>query len=545
MQRKALLWIVLLLPGISVSAQDTTAVEFLKAEIQRTARQRDEANKRLLKTESLSADKIKILSEEQNGLQKRLNQTSKSLLELEAAAQMSKVAIERSEQALQAKEADLQALKTQQRNAQVEFERVTEALNAKLAAAQALALPDAGAEAAELAAQREQLRQDLQAWDTRLSELEAARQQDLIDLNALQQMNQQLTEDLNSSKRAESLANAKLAALESRLGGLQQELANQYQQRSELEQEKEKLEGVITDLQTQLTEAESNFEAVRKQRDLLQAKEKTLTSKVDQLEKRLEESDGQNRALARQNEFLEKQLKDERRIRERMENDIADLRATMQKAKDAGIQEEDLEEVALLVAEMEREKEAFREEAMTHRKNVDVLRAELDNQSNAQQVQIRELQQMLVLQLEEMAASQKKIQNLEARSATLDDVRKQKAQLVTLQTKSREDMRTLAGHIYELREELVKNKETQRKAVLAIQKNQELANEMDAVRAEMEKLKRLNAALQNVDSAKEDRIYELRQELETKKAQSEAMEREKRELILELQRLQEASSREP
>ena len=93
----------------------------------------------------------------------------------------------------------------------------------------------------------------MQARDTRLSELEAARQQDLNDLNALRQMNQQLTEDLNSSKRAESLANAKLAALESRLGGLQQELANQYQQRSELEQEKEKLEWVITDLQTQLT----------------------------------------------------------------------------------------------------------------------------------------------------------------------------------------------------------------------------------------------------------------------------------------------------
>lgn len=545
MKSAGVIALLLFCTGGLLPAQDAATLEFLKAEIQRTARQRDEARKRLLETESLSADKVKILSEEQQHLRQRLNLTAKSLLELEAAARMSQVAIERSETELQAKESALQTLRGEQEAAAREFEKVTAELNAKLAAAQAQALTDAGSEAGDLAAEREQLRQDLQDRELQLRQLETARQQDLNALRDLQEMNRQLTGDLESSRRAESLANAKLSALESRLGGLQQELAEQYRLRSELEQEKEKLENTLGELQNRLREMESGFAQVQKERDLLQAKGKTLSTKVETLEKKLEETEGQNRVLSQQNEFLQRQLNDERRIRSRMEKDIADLRDTMQKAKDAGIEEADLETVALLVAEMEREKEAFREEALQHRKNVDALQAQLDDQSGTQQMQIREMQNMLVIQLEEISAAQKKIQHLEARSASLDDVRAQKDRLVKLQDKSREDMRTLAGHIYELRDELVKSKETQRKALLAIQKNQELAKEMDLLRQEMEKLKRLNQALQHVDDAKEDRIFELRQELETKRAQSEAAEREKRELLLQLQEVQRTSTGTP
>lgn len=355
MKTAVLILLVGLLSVIPGKAQDEAALQFLKAEIQRTARQRDEARKKLLETESLSAEKVKILSQEQLVMQQRLNQTTKSLLELEA------------------------------------------------------------------------------------------------------------------SRRTESLANAKLAALEFSLGNLQQELANQYQQRSELEQEKEKLEAMVTDLQ-------HNFEAMREKRDLLQANDEALRSKVGQLESQLAETAGDTRALSRQNEFLEKQLKEERKVRSRLEKDIADLRDTMQRAKAAGIQDSDLKDVALLVAGLEQEKEAFREEAMTHRQNVDLLQAELDRQNSAQQQQIREMQKMLVNQLDDMTAAQKKIQHLEARSATLDDVREQRAQLVAQQASTRADMRTLASY-----------------------------------------------------------IHELRRELEIKKAQSDALEREKRALLLQLQ----------
>src|SRR5690606_2200222 len=114
----------------------------------------------------------------------------------------------------------------------------------------------------------------------------------------------------------------------------------------------------------------------------------------------------------------------------------------------------------------------------------------------------------------------------------------QKEQLLKLQTKSRQDMRTLAEHIYELRSELAQSREIQRKAVLAIQKNKELADELIDVRAEMEKISRKSDSIRNADEAKEDRIRALRIDLEIDRARSEALEQEKRELLKELQDLQ-------
>ena len=565
-------------------AQQDQALEFLKAEIQRTARQRDEAQKKLLEVESLSAEKIKFLSQEQLGIQKRLNQSSRDFLQLESNQRISQTAIKRTEAELMAREIEVKNLRQQQITSRLEFERVTRDLSAKLAEAALSATNNTGEEGAQLADERERLRQEIQEREKRLVDAEAARQQDLKDLHQLQQENAQLSADLDTSRRGEALAQAKLAALESRLGNLQQELVQQYQERSDLEQEQERLQGVIQDLNNRLLDAEANsvpkarfdeiaatleqalaenqelkselsrrehipdlrkeFENTRKQRDLLQAKEKTLISKVETLEQDLNTANRDSRKLGLQNRQLQNQLKQEQQIREKMESEISDLESILKDAKTAGIQDSDLEDVALLVAEMEREKEAFRQEAITHRENVDLLRAELDNQNSNQLVQIRELQNMLGQQIEEITSNQNKIEKLEARSTHLEEVKVQKAQLVQMQTKSREDMRTLAKHIYELRSELVQSKETQRNAILTIQKNKELLRELDDVRAEMEKIRRRNNTIQNLDVAKEETIRNLRIERNTDRARSTALEQEKRALLLQLQNLQQNNSGE-
>ncbi|MGA0332553.1 MAG: hypothetical protein ACO3N7_00190 [Kiritimatiellia bacterium] len=565
-------WLCLISLPAAVPAQEE-ALEFLKAEIQRTAKQRDDAQKKLLETQTLSAEKVKVLSQEQRELQQRLNQIAREMLELRAGERMSKAAMERVERELQERENLIQNLRNQQQVSRQEFEEATRQLSERLAEAQMQAQESAGPEAAKLAEERETLRQQINLQEKQLMDLEAARQRDLNELSELRTLNQQLSQDLNLSRRGEALANAKLAALESRLGSLQQELATQYQERSKLEQEQERLQGIIQDLQTRLSDAENNrvpreqweelsntlqqareenqalrnelsrreevpdlrrdYEKLRKQNDLFQAKELTLRGKVEELETKLEGAQSENRQLQRQ-------LREAQKVREQMTREISSFESILQEAKAAGIQEDDLEEVALLVAEMEREKEALRKEALQHRNNVDLLQAELDNQNSAQRKQIKDLQVMLGQQLEEITSARKKISELEVRSATLDEVRQQKAQLVKLQDKSRQDMRTLARHIYTLREELVSNKETQRKAILAIQKNQELADELGTLRAEMERIRKMNLSIQDHEAGKEEQLRKIRQELEIGRARSQALEQEKIALQLELQNLRRA-----
>ncbi|MDF3127873.1 hypothetical protein P0Y35_01560 [Kiritimatiellaeota bacterium B1221] len=577
---KALFYLLILgfTPFAPLFGQSNQALEFLKAEIQRTARQRDEAQKKLLEVETLSADKIKFLSQEQLEIQERLNQSTREKLQLESNERIAQAAIKRTEADLAAREQALQELRQQQIQSRQEFERVTRDLSAKLAEAERAGSSQTAGPDEDLAAERERLRQEIQAREKKMLQAEAARQLDLQKLHQLQNDNDRLTADLENTQRREALANAKLAALESRLGNLQSELAQQYQERSELEQEQERLLGVIQNLNDRLKEVEANtvpksqfdelstsleealaenrqlkselsrreqvpdlrkeFEDTQKQRDLLQAKEKTLLSKVENLEQDLVVANQDSRKLTIQNRRLQDQLKQEQKIREKMESEISDLETILKDAKAAGIQEKDLEDVALLVAEMEREKEAFRKEAITHRENVDLLRAELDNQNSKELVQIRDLQNMLSQQIEEITSNQKKIQKLETRAAHLEKVKIQKDQLVQMQTKSREDMRTLAKHIYELRSELVQSKETQRKAILAIQKNNELALELDRVRTEMDKIRRKNASIQNREFSNEEKMRELRIERDTDRARSKALEQEKRALLLEIQKLQ-------
>ncbi len=227
------------------------ALDFLKTEIQRTARQRDEARKQLLKEQSDAELRVNALSEAQQQLNKQL----------------------------------------------------------------------------ESNAQREQ---------------SAAEQSELAQLNS------QLQQELRDVRRAESLATAKQAALESRLDHLQSELARQYEMRSELEQEQERLQTIIAELQARLSEAEStrvpqaeleqvpsilrealaeneklredlerreqipdlreDFERVQRHRDLLQATQKTLTTRLDDMQHSLEKESADKVALRRQLQHIQSQL---------------------------------------------------------------------------------------------------------------------------------------------------------------------------------------------------------------------------------------------
>lgn len=567
------------LSASNLRAQSDESLDFLKAEIQKAAQQRDEARKRLLEVESDSADKVETLSSAQVDLQKRLDAASKNLLELEASAQMSKVAMERSEAEIAKKDQQIETLRQQQIETVKKYQETTRELKEELDQANLKGSESTESAAADLVAERNQLKEIILTRDRELKNLIDSQEKTQAQLDQFKELNSQLSTELKASQRSEALANAKLTALESRLSTLQQELANQYQERSELEQEKERLQGVIKDLQVRLDEAmntrvpqsqmddlnatlqnalsenqrlrdelasrenvpdlRKEFENIRKQRDLLQAKEKGLISKVDTLEEKLDVADSERKKSDLINRQLERDLREERRISEKMAKEIADLEKIMEDAKSAGIEADDMEDIALLISSLEREKEAFKQESIASRKDVDLLRLELDNQKSSQRIQISQLQDMLGRQLEEITSSQKKIEELEIRSSTLDEVRNQKAKLIRQQDRSKQDMRTLAKHIYHLRDELAKSKETQKKSMLAIEKNRELANELENVRKEIQKLNRLHSAIQNRDENKDTRIRTLRSELESGRARAQALEQEKRELINQLRVMQE------
>lgn len=458
------------------------ALDFLKTEIQRTARQRDEARKQLLKAQSEAQARVNALSEEKQELNRQLESSSLELMSLETVTRMSRESVKRAEEEIAARDARIQSLEEQQSLNQTHLRGLEQQLR-DMQATEAGQL--------ELRQDFEELQQTLEKRSAELEELKAQREQSAAARSELSQLNSELQQELRDARRAESLATAKQAALESRLDHLQSELALQYELRSELEQELERLQSVIADLQTRLTEAENT----RVPKAELEQVRATLQEALDENEK----------------------IREDLRNREQ----IPDLR-------------EDFERV-------QRERDLMQATQKTLTSRLDHLHQSLEKESSDNRV-LREDNQQLTSQLQDEVSRgrdlEAQIRTMEERSARLEEVGTQRDQLLQTTERSRRDMKVLATHIHDLRNQLIESQKARREMVLELQSRQSQGRDLYERKKDVEVLKRLNSALLSEDKKKEVRIRELREEVEIGRARSRALDAEKVALRKELERIQ-------
>lgn len=457
-------------------------LDFLKTEIQRTARQRDEARKQLLKEQSDAELRVNALGEAQQQLNKQLESNARELMALEAAARMSQSSVERAEEEIAARDARIHSLEEQQTQNRSHLRGLEQQLR-DMQATEAGQL--------ELRQDFQELQQTLEERNTELESLNAQREQSAAEQSELAQLNSQLQQELRDVRRAESLATAKQAALESRLDHLQSELARQYEMRSELEQEQERLQTIIAELQARLSEAEST---------------RVPQAELEQVQSILRE------ALA-ENEKLREDL-------ERREQ-IPDLR-------------EDFERV-------QRERDLLQATQKTLTTRLDDMQHSLEKES-ADKVALRENNQNLSAQLQDEKnrgrALEEQITLLEGQSARLEEVGAQRDHYRQVNLRSQQNMRVLASHIRELREQVVQSQEARRQLELDLQRRQVQGRELYETKRDVEVLKHLNSALMREDGNKETRIRQLREEVEIGRDRSRTLQAEKEALRRQLQHIQ-------
>jgi chromosome segregation ATPase len=487
-------FLVLLLMGMlfSDSVPADEALEFLKTEIQRTARQRDEARKQLLETQSDAEMRVNALSEAQESLNRQLEENSRELLNLEAAARMSRSSVERAEEEIEARDARIQSLEQQQ----VQNRSQLQGLQQQLQDMQAT-------EAGHLDLQQDyqDLQNTLQDRDAELEALRVQRNQSAAEQAELSELNNQLQQELRNTRRAESLATAKQAALETRLSHLQSELAQQYEMRSELEQEQERLQAVIADLQNRLDLAES--------------------TRVPQAE--LEEVQATLDAALSENQKLREDLLSRQ--------EIPDLRGEFTQMR----RERDLLQATqkTLMTRLEEMQQTLEQEQQNaEERSSDFARRELDREQ-----QLAALQTMLEDQQTQYAAAERQIEILEGGNSNLEEVKGQRDNLIQMRDRSRQDMKTLATHIYTLREQLVDSRQKQIQMNRAAQQQGLLSQALYESKKDLDSLNRLNNALLREGREKETRIRQLRLDLESGHDRARRIESEKQALQRQLQEI--------
>jgi len=538
-------------------------VELLLQEIRRTVEERDSARKELLKTQSDSDEALETLHREKQGLSQALEQKSNQILELEAAVSQSALAAERAREELQAKNRAIAEMEADQVWMQRKYDQVLEQV-------QTLSSSASAEELRTLRAQQTQLQRRLQTANQQLLELRGGRGIAAGEQQALEKMNQELTNSLNQARRAEALSNAKLAALENRLTTLRNELSLQFEERSRLEQEKEQMEQTIGQLQSDLDQALQNrvpreevdelqsrlnqaleenrqmqdelaarreipdlredFALVKRERDLLSAQKKTLDRKLKRAQSSLMDEQENRQELSQQNRDLKELLRGERKRAKELEKDIRSLKAGVQAAENAGIDAKALVSVRRLLEDMKQENRDLKTLVKSQKNTVDSLMQELTEEENKRNLKVRELQGMLGQQLNELAEAQKQLKKLEYTENELDFVREQRETLIQRQHASRRDMKTLAKHIYELREKVKRGEVAEADLVREQQRSRGLSSTIRNLRRELTNLERMQKVVSTEKLERDREIRNLRQQLRKEEAQRSALQAEKQAL---------------
>jgi len=557
-----LLWTL----SLPLAAQEADAVEILTREIREAAAERDRARKAYLEYKSGAEEAIDELDAARGDLSRKLDGAHRQLLELQAAAEMSRAAVQRAEAELEERDQALDALRQQQVE---QRQKYADVLNK---------LQQASGDAPALRTELDEVKSELQTTQTQLEQLQASRSQTARERDELRDMNNQLRGELTETKRAESLSNAKLTALRSRLDGLRDELGRQYEERSELEQEKIRLEEKVGTLQEELAKAMENrvpkeeMEQVRrnlaavqaendslkqelaqrrdipdlraaygeleKERDLLSATRKTLSTKLDRAQASLQTEQARRRELSEDNQRLQKELEAETAKRADLEEQVEDLKTNLEAAEAAGVPARELASVKKVLADMRAENLNLKTVAENQRHTVDQLATELNEEQTERREELRRLQGMLGEKLVALSDAHKEIETLKHRAALFDSVRAERSALLAKRNKARKDMRVLANHIYELREQLKESRALQDDFDRARRVNAALRARLETIETEKRDLGADKRALEQNNRRWNEQVTTLQRELETRDAQTRALREETERLRRELERLQ-------
>lgn len=518
------------LPAFRIAADDP--VDTLVRELRRADVERDHARKDLLRVQSDSKEATAQLLRQRRELADRLDRKSKEILTLEAAVHRSALAAEQARRELESTNRTLQKLEGDRMWTQKKYEQVLERVEALTDSASA-------GEVETLTRQRDRLRDQLRRTSEEMRDLRDGRGEVADEERTLRDQNRELSASLDAARRDQSLANAKVDALESRIDHLRDELARQYEERSRMEQENERQRRDIEDLRSELSNAldqrvpleevqplRERMSIVEQERDLLAGQKKTLDRQLDRTTKNLENERKTRQRLSGENATLRRQARAERDRAREMEKDVKSLRSALDRAEASGIDASDLADAHRLLEDMKEENRELKDELEQQRGSVDHLMRELTEKENERNLKLRDLQNMLGEQLNELADARKRIQHLQRVENELELVREQRSTLVQRQHATHRDMKVLARHIRDLRAKVRTGEAAEADLERERRRSRGLSHTIQDLRRELTNLERVVEVVGQEKNRHQSREQELRRQLRQREAQQRRLEAE-------------------
>ncbi len=485
-------------------------------------RQRDEAKQLLQELEASTRPQVEQLTQERDELSLRVQQAEREQMLLRASNVSADAALQRSQQEIIQREAKIEALQAEQKELLARLDQDA---------------PKAAAEAASL-------RKTIQQRELQIQELQALQERSMMEREEFLAMNQDLERELKQSRRSENLANAKVAALESRLGTLKRELEQAYLERSELEQENDKLNERVAKLEQELEKlkgapaSSESMQALQEELARMRQENQALINAQGHLRmdlkasvQREEAERNRRKQLASQNDLLKKELRQALRGQRLLEREIKELKEAMDKATRSGAQAEELASVRDMVEDMKLERIALQNQLQDQKQQVDVLNKELNEEQTRRQSELRELKGLLGTRVHELAEAQKAIEFLSVKAARLDTVESERTQLLAKKVQYQEDMKVLARHIRQLRHQIKEYRDLE-------SEHNRVSRELSINEEQMEGVLKVNMVLRENNRRWAETVHGLRGELQQRNDDSEAMAEELEQLREELRRLQ-------
>lgn len=499
---------VLTLFMLGLPAQEPRTIQaVLQERLLQMEAERDRSERAYLELQAQTRPVINELTQEKQRLEEQLRHVQQENLLLDSAQETTTRASARAEQELETLQRDLEAVQAKLLEEQQEF---AETLN-QMRAEQQQRVSEQAEERQGLEASRTSLQERLeslleqmaateQSATTLRSEKEAIEQ----EARDIQGLNRQLEADLQESQRRESLANAQLMTLQSRVDDLQGQLQKAFEERSRAEQQRDQLAQRVHELEGELAELHEStvpraeleqlqqslqetlaqnqalqaaleqeqsrpdlsgdVEKIARQRDLLDAKLKTLETKLEEAEERAAREQTQrhqateaNTSLVDHIATLEESLNGLQESRELQTQEMNTLRDEQTR-----LETERLSMAGAL---------AQASEIVEHYEQLQVdflsIRNQLEDRTEFSQEQaeaIEDLQRALGASIQEAERSRRQLQALENNQAASPDLRAERAVLEANQVKARRDMRILANYIQRLRQDIDRQQEAQQQS---------------------------------------------------------------------------------
>lgn len=470
------------LPG-----QDPSPLLSLRAEMEKAAAERDAARRQLLIMEADGAPRLQELERNNTRLQAEVDSLSTKLMNAEANALAASAALRRADSDLKRREEQVEEMRSRLTASQAAFAETLHQLRADSDTSHTARL--------EAEARRDQLQRELNENQTLFDQARALRDEVARERAQFLSLRQGIEHELKTARRAEALALAKAAAVDSRRELLVEELRQTREERARLEAERDTLRSEVAHLNERLG-ALSRDNVPREVVDALEKELERLRVENDTLRRVTADSPGDA-------EWRE-DLRKTREQRDRLAAEKALAEQRLQEAERA-IREE-LAPVREALATLEAENLRLQQERMLQRSEVDQLSQLLNDEQTRNRAKVLDLEGQLNQRIRELAEARVRIEELARSASRVPALEAERAQLAERGAKARNDLRILAEHIHQLRQNISEGRAA--KALLA-----ESREEADSLRRSLESSRGQADSLRQTREALESELEALRRRL--------------------------------